>query len=58
MTWHVITVAKSELGLALGAIRLGGGTITSTSPSAEDVAITYVVGDERATLVPPYAAVG
>lgn len=48
MSWHVITVAKCDLGLALGAIRLGGGTVTATSPSADEVAITYVVADPRA----------
>jgi hypothetical protein len=46
MTWHVITVPKSDLGLALGAIGLGGGTITATCPSGSDVAITYVTHDE------------
>ncbi|GAB7007920.1 hypothetical protein JCM18899A_53990 [Nocardioides sp. AN3] len=42
MNWHVITVPRSDLGLALGAIRWGGGTVTSTKLAGPDVAITYV----------------
>lgn len=42
MSWHVVTVLKADLGLALGAIGLAGGTVTRTLPSGDEVAITYV----------------
>jgi len=42
MKWHVITVAKQDLGLTLGAIGLGGGTVTATKPCGRTIAITYV----------------
>lgn len=42
MNWHVITVPRADLGLALGAIRWGGGTVTATRPCGPDVAVTYV----------------
>jgi hypothetical protein len=52
MNWHVITVSRSDLGLALGAIGLGGGTVTATALSEGDVTITYVTNTEppRTTL--------
>ena len=42
MEWHVITVAKQDLGLTLGAIGRGGGTVTATKPSGRTIAITYI----------------
>lgn len=42
MNWHDITVPRRDLGLALEAIGLGGGTVTATKLSGEDVTITYV----------------
>jgi hypothetical protein len=47
MNWHVITVQKKDLGLTLGAIGLGGGTVTATKPSGRAIAITYVTHEER-----------
>jgi len=46
MYWHVITVPKKDFGLTLGAIGLGGGTITATKPSGGAIAITYITNDE------------
>jgi len=42
MNWHVITVSTSDLGLALGAIGLGGGTVTASIPSESGVTLRYV----------------
>ena len=47
MNWHVITVPMADLGLALGAIGLAGGTVIKTLPSASEVAITYVTTGGR-----------
>jgi hypothetical protein len=44
MTWYVVSVSKHDLGLALGAIGLGGGVVTATRPEREQVVITYVTG--------------
>src|SRR6476620_9383035 len=52
MYWHVITVPKKDFGLTLGAIGLGGGTITATKPSGGAIAITYITNDEM-TQWPP-----
>jgi hypothetical protein len=42
MKWHVVTVSKHDLGLTLGAIGIGGGTVTATRPEQGQVVITYV----------------
>ncbi len=42
MKWHEVTVPRRDLGLALGAIALGGGTITASRPEGDSVVITYV----------------
>jgi hypothetical protein len=44
MNWHVVTVARDDLGLTLGAIRLGEGIVTATKLLGDDIAITYVTG--------------
>jgi hypothetical protein len=52
MNWHAITVPRRDLGLALGAIGLGGGTVTATRLSGADVTITYVTNSGRSGLSP------
>ncbi len=51
MNCHVTTVPRSELGLALCAISLGGGTVTATYLSADTVEITYVTRGDRSRCV-------
>ena len=52
MNWYVVRVAKSEFGLALGAIGLGGGTVTATRPTGDEVVITYVTNSGCASSLP------
>jgi len=52
MYWHVITVPKKDFGLTLGAIGLGGGTVTATKPSGGAIAITYITNDDVGRLLP------
>ena len=53
MNWHEVIVSRDELGLALGAIGLGGGTVTATLPGRDTVAITYVTRDADSMSVRP-----
>lgn len=46
MNWHVLTVRRDDLGLALGAIGLGGASVTATRSSVDEVTITYVTYGE------------
>ncbi len=52
MSWHVVRVARSNLGLALGAIGLGGGTVTAARPDGNEIVITYVTDRGPAPLLP------
>jgi hypothetical protein len=45
-------VPRCDLGLAVGAIRLGGGTVTATHVSDDAVDITYVTYGRRTSSTP------
>ena len=42
MNWHEVTVSRDDLGLALGAIGLGGGVVMASRPGPGTVTLTYV----------------
>lgn len=46
MTWHVEVVGAAHLAGLLGAIRSGGGTVTSSRPCPDGYSITYVTFEE------------
>jgi hypothetical protein len=41
MTWNTAVVAFDRLAALLGTIRSGGGTVTSSRPTAGGVSVTW-----------------